>query len=304
MKKLTFVGALLLSSLWLSAQNVENRTSLSSFHAISVSNNFEVILQEGADYAIETSIDSRISDYCTTNVSGGVLVLKVDEKSFPKELKAQLKGKEKADNLKAVITVPSSNLLQKIELTDKAQLESHSKFTAANSLTINTSGNAVIKSLDVNSPQVSIIAANKSKIHIDVKSTTLQLTASNNADVNVEAETTNLDIKTDGNAEVTASAKCTNCVLNSSLVSKVNLKGTVDKLAVNAKDMTKIDAKSANANDVDVNLKSCECTVTPLKTLRINISGGAKLIFDGAPVITIDKIAGSSVTNARDVKKK
>lgn len=286
------------------AETVNRKETLSTFHGLNIANNFEVTLTAGNGYSVSFDVDSRIADYCNVYVNAGVLTFKVDEKSFPKELKAQLKKEKSPLGVSAHVTVPEHSMLQNITLADNAILVSHSSYTVSNSFSINASDNSVIKSLEINSPQVTVNASKKAKMHLDITCNAIQVNASNNSEINLEIETATLDFKLDNSAYVNCGGKANNCRVLASVSSKLNLKGNFDKMGVEAKGFAKIDALGASVTNVDVNLTNCECSVNAVETLRMTLSSGAKLVFDGAPVITIDKISTSSVSHARDAKKK
>lgn len=286
------------------AETVSRSEKLGSFQGLNIASNFEVTLSAGDSYSVSFNVDSRIADYCNVYVNAGVLTFKVDEKSFPKELKAQLKKEKSPLSVSARVTIPEHSMLQSITLADNAILVSHSSYTVSNSFNINASDNSVIRSLDVNSPQVTVNASKKAKMHLDITCNAIQVNASNNCEINMEIEAATLDFKLDNFAYVNCGGKSNNCRILASSSAKLNLKGNFDKMGVEAKGFVKIDALGASVTNVDVNLTNCECSVNAVETLRMTLASGAKLVFDGAPVITIDKISTSSVSHARDAKKK
>lgn len=305
MKKIICIVAALTSMfVAANAETVNRSEKLNSFHGLNIADNFEVTLTAGDSYAVSYDVDSRIVDYCGVYVNGGVLTFRVDEKSFPKELKAQLKKDKKPLSISVHVTIPEHSMLQNVTLADNAILVAHSSYTVSNSFTINASDNSVIKTLDINSPQVSINASKKAKMHLDITCNAIQVNATNSSEINLEVETATLDLNLDNFVNVNCAGKANNCRILASSSAKLNLKGNLDKMGVEAKGFVKIDALGASVTSVDVNLNNCECSVNVVETLRMTLAGGAKLVFDGAPVITIDKITSSSVSHARDTKKK
>lgn len=302
-KVLTLAVATFAAVIFASAENIKKTEEFHSFNSISVSNNFDITIVESSSYSADLTIDSKIIDYCKIYVQAGVLNLSVDEKSFPKELKSQLRGKNNIVDLKATIHVPAQTL-SSLNLSDDAVLNVHGDMTAAKNFNITITDNATVKSMKLYGEQVSINASKKAGFKADIECENIQVATANNATVNIEVKAADADVKTEGSSQAFVNAKLQSCKSVSSAMSKLEFKGVATQYSATGSNFANINAEALEAEEVSVNINSCSCNVNATKKLNITLTSGAKLVFEGTPSITIDKIASSSVTKAADAKAK
>lgn len=306
MKKaiLTFCALACAACLTAGAENITRVEEFASFKGISAGDSFDITLKTGLGFSVEYTVDSRIIDYCSVYVQGDILSFNIDEKSFPKELKAQLRGKEKNVTMIATVTIPEHNDLDLIKLSDQAVMNSTTPFKTSGTINIAISDNASLKSMRVSAATVKLDASNKGKMNIVASASKVEAHTANNSYVDLEADAPALELITEGASSVAVSGKASTAKIQTSFTSSVSMKGAYDKLNIDAKNFSKVNALSANANDVEVVMNSCECSVNAVNSLRLTLQGGAKLTFDGEPSVYIDKIISSTVKRERDNKKK
>lgn len=316
MKKIfTFICLTLVSGIALFAQEVgatAKEEHFSAFDAIVVRNAFNVTLNRGTSFDVKSSIDNRVFDCFRMYLQGTTLVVEIDEKSLPKDVKSSLKKKGVAPLvLSADIFVPETSGLNSIELCNSSSLSGNGKFNFPQTLTIKTSETATVKSLEIKAAKVTIQTANKSSVQANINAPEVDITTNGSsfACLNVTGGNTNsssnntINIESNGSSQVALTGASATTTVKASGSSKVNLNAAANKLTVIGKGNSNVDAHLATVDDADIDLTSSDCWVVPLKTLKIKLALNGKLVFGGNPAIDINKIANSSVTREADSKQ-
>lgn len=278
------------------AETVNKSEQFSTFSSIEVHDGFEVSIQSGMSYDVQLTVDKRVADYCRMYVQGSTLVMELDEKSYPKELKKQLRQKDAAPLiLVANISMPVTSGLQSINLKDKAILASVTDFNLPRQLELITEDNSSIKSFDVKAPKVIITSSKKSSVVANVNASELDVNAKNNAVVNVTMNGATFDSVSENSSQLTVNGTVSDANIRTANQASVRLVAKIENLNVTGKNSSNIDANASDINTADIDLNSASCTVSPAKSLKISLSSGAKLTFGGAPTVDIRKIEKSSV---------
>lgn len=285
------------------AETIEKKEHFSSFSSIEIHDSFEATVQPGTSYEVVLNVDKRVSDYCRMYVQGTTLIIELDEKSYPKELKSQLRKKDSAPLiLVANISMPITAGLQSIKLTDEAILASVTDFNLPQQLEIITDGTSKVKSFDVKAPKVTISSAKKSSVQANANASEVNVTAKQNANVSLTVNSSKVNVSIENSAIVNLDGTTSSAEFKTAGSSELNVKAKINNVNITGKNNSHIDAHSAEIANVDLELTSSSCEINPREALRITLSSNAKLIFGGSPVIDIQKIANSSVTRSSDVK--
>ena len=128
------------------SQLEEKKLPVSEFNIVSVSGDFEVTVDKGS-YEVRLTTDQVLAPYVQVYVRSHTLYISYDEKSVPKDIKKQFKGRKATDPVfRAVVLVPELN---GVLLSDNATLMGTEEF-AGSSVSINLSDKAQIKNLTLN----------------------------------------------------------------------------------------------------------------------------------------------------------
>lgn len=271
---------------------------------IVVKNDFHVSISSGGDYSAHMTIDSRLADYTRMFLQGSTLMIEVNEKDFPKELKAQLRKKDAAITAQVVVTLPVTASIHNIDLYDNATVTFSGKFDNFQSLQIVADGNSTLKSLHCKATKADITAKKKALVHANIEASNVNLVTSNSAEAHYNIECTNLNTTFEGQSNTTVSGTAKVATINASNSSKVELAGSYPKLTVVGKGNSSVDASTVSADDVSVDLNSSNCDIKANKTLKIELASGAKLVYGGNAAINIEKITNSSVSKSGNSKRK
>lgn len=307
MKKLFSVISLVAAiSLSASAANSVQRTEqFSSIGGISVPGDFKVLLQHGATPKVELNVDARVADYCRAYIQGSNVVIELDTKNYPKELKNQLRQKNSEPLiLEATVSIPADGQFNSISLKSNASLVSTSTLRFQQKLSIDTEDNSVLKLMNVSATSIKVKAENKSNVEFTATASNINVSAENNAVLNLKLSGKNAEIESSGSSTLTVDARVDNITVKPAGQSKYNLTGSSSTMIIFGKGNSYVDAHSFSSQDADVDMNSSECFVNPSKTLKIKLESGAKLVYDGSPAIEINKIQKSSVIRAVDYRDK
>lgn len=285
------------------AENSHRTFDFTHFTGISVTDNFNVVLKSGAGYSVSMDVDARLYDYCNATLQGSTLNINVDEKSFPKELKSQLKKASEDVILNVVVTVPAGAEINSINAEDNSTIDISTAFSIKGKMAVTLDNNAKLFGLNVSdASKVEINTSKKSQLDGNVNCKNLIVKTSNNSNVRVDAKCSKVEINAGGSSDLVISGSSDEIEVNASNSAKVNLGGSVNVLKVNGKGNSDVNAGSLKAVEAVVELNSSKCTVAPGKKLSVSIQSNSTLVFDGNPEIDIVKIQNSSVLRAADVK--
>lgn len=311
MKKLLLIISLVTAAgLSAYADTIQKEESYSSFNAISIHDSFNVTLTRGSSYSVRALIDTRVTDYCRIYLQGRTLVMELDEKGMPRDLKNGLRKKDSAPlALSAEIVIPETAGITAIDLDGSAVLAGNGKFNFPQTIAISTDDNSSVKSFEIKASKVVLKTSKKSNIQANVLAPEVEVLCNNNsfACLNVtggsNVANNTVNIESNSSSQVTLTGSSATTTVKASGSSKVNLNSSANKLTVIGKGNSTIDAHLASVEDADIDLTSSDCWVVPLKTLKIKVASNGNLTFGGNPSIDINKIASSSVLREADSKQ-
>jgi len=268
----------------------------SEFDAISVSDGFKVTMVEKAGYNAKFKVSDALESYIQCYVKAGTLYIGIDEKSVPKEVKKSFKGKNSdGPVLEATVYVP---VLNSITLNDDCTFSSDGNLNS-NDFKLSLSGTSSITNLNVNANSVSLSVSKKSKLSsINVKAEDkVTVNAEGSATVVLEYSAKTLEVNNSGSADLAINGQCETSSVCTAGSAKLSLSGKANVLNVTGKGgSSKVDAVTMSVEDVNVSLDGADLTVTPAKTLSLDLGKGASVCYSGDPLIKIVKIQNASVT--------
>lgn len=281
---------------------VEMNHDFTQFDGISVSDAFEVTYVVSPTYSAKIVVDELVSDYVKTYIKGHTLYLDLDEKSFPKELKKMLKGKNAiAPVLKATIYAP---VLSSINLKNTAKLTCDENLKLS-SVKITLENSSEIKRYVVDAQDIALNLSNSSSIRIDAYASTIDMHVKNAAKASCAYNCTTLNLKAENSANVTVDGEIRNVNINSLNASQIVLHGNSDILNITGENATNIDTERLNSLQANVVLSgAAACLVNAKDNLKVNLSGNSKLVFSGSPVIDVDRIISATMIRSTDPKNK
>ena len=221
--------------LWLSfsvsAQKVVNDANaqprtVSGFHALHVSNSFDVYLSQGEEALAVSAVDQKYLQYIETTVENGVLTIKYTEKGLMignRKLKAyvsvknldEIKGSGASDiKIEGTLNVAKLNLSLSGASDLKGNLNVSGPFTVdlhgasdidikgtANDVSINASGASDVKGYDFNAATCKVDASGACGVKISVEKE-LSVALSGASSVNYKGNAVIRNIKTSGASSV------------------------------------------------------------------------------------------------------
>ena len=238
----------------------------SEFDAISVSDGFKVTMVEKAGYNAKFKVSDALESYIQCYVKAGTLFIGIDEKSVPKEVRKSFKGKNSdGPVLEATVYVP-----------------------VLNSITLNVNANSASFSVSKKSKLSSINVKAADKVTVN---------AEGSATVVLEYSAKTLEVNNSGSADLAINGQCETSSVCTAGSAKLSLSGKANVLNVTGKGgSSKVDAVTMSVEDVNVSLDGADLTVTPAKTLSLDLGKGASVCYSGDPLIKIVKIQNASVT--------
>ena len=268
----------------------------SPFDAIEASNGFKVSTSASDSYGVKLTVDDALESYVECYVKAGTLHISLDEKSVPKDLKRQYRGRNSGDpTLVAVVYLPA---LKSLTLNDNSEFFNSSNFSGETfSLTLN--GTSKISSLKVVAKVVNINLTRNSKLSgasITCEGD-LAVNTDGKASVDMECAAENLLISASGSSELNLNGKIEKKVEETIAgSSKTNLTGSTETLVLNGKGMSaKIEAAGMKAGSAVISVSGTDVTVSPSDNIEFDLGKGSQVTYSGDPVVKIDKIQNATV---------
>ena len=133
----------------------------SPFDAIEASNGFKVSTVANDNYGVKLTVDDALESYVECYVRSGVLHIGLDDKSIPKDIKRQYKGRNSEEpTLIAVVYMPT---LKSLTLNDESEFV-NSKNLSGDRFSLTMSGSSKINDLKVVAKIVSLNLAKNAKL--------------------------------------------------------------------------------------------------------------------------------------------
>ena len=296
----------------LSSQLVDKDIPVSEFHSLNVADDFEVTLNRGT-YGVRLTVDEALSPYVEVYVKSKTLYLKYDEKSVPKEVKNQYKGKNgRTPVFRVVVYAPE---LQSLTLADNATFYTVEQFSASQ-FELSAAGKSQVKNLSVtaNSAKLDLkknaavtlkletergveaATDNSANLNLNFTGKELALNTSGSSVVVANGPCTTLNIFSSGSSEVSVTSETKQVSLDTEGSSKVVLTGKAVSMKVDGKRSSNVDAFAMPLETVEANLaNTANVTVTVSQKVVANLVGGSALYYSGKPVIELVKVVKSTL---------
>lgn len=288
----------------LAQDSIVHELEYESFVSVKVSDSFVLKLVSADTCKVRTVVDARLDEYVRTYVQDSTLFITLDRKSFPSDLKKDLRIKgAPAPKLEACVYIP---LLKSLEMNDNSVLNM-SDVLHSDAFVLNVNDKARIDKLyvDCNTSEINLtknayadveikaaemlylISSNSSKAVVNQTGKELKIDAAGSSVVNVAAEVEKLNVMTSGTSSVILSS------------------GKAGSMMVSATGMSNIDAEAFSTPLADmIQAGTAKCYVNVTDTLRVNLTGNSMLTFKNKPYIDVERIVGSTLIKSDDPKRR
>lgn len=295
------------------SQLEEKNLPVSEFNIVSVSGDFDVTLERGS-YNVRITTDQVLAPYVQVYVRSHTLYISYDEKSVPKDLKKQFKGRKAPDPVfRAVVFMPELN---GVLLSDNATLMGTQEF-AGSAVSINLADKAQVKNLTLNCKSVNVHmkknaaaaltlnADDKIDVFTDgnasLKLTTrthdMVLSAEGSSQVALTAENRGkLTFNLSGSSKTSASLRSPRVTVQAAGSCELVMNGDAQQLSVFAERNTEVDASGMSVRKAEASLSgSARVNVNVQDELTVTAVGGSALYYRGTPVIKVGKVIKSTL---------
>lgn len=289
---------------------------VSDFTSISVEDDFEITLLRGPQN-VKVTAYRDLMPYIQVYVRGKVLYITYDERSVPKDVKKQYKGRGTTEPVfRAMISLHELN---GITLSNNASLISSDEFSGSNRFDMVLGDKAQVKSLNVqtssatvsmkkNAQAVMTLTADKhlevstdgnANLKLTATAPEMQLNAAGSSDWTLVANSENATLTTAGSSELITTLKTKKAVLKTSGSSEITLSGEAESLEVQGEKSSEVEAAGFTTKTIDANLSgSCKVNVAVTEGITATLVGGSSLYYTGTPAIKIGKIIKSTLAPA------
>lgn len=297
----------------LNSQLEEKNLPVGEFNIVSASGNFEVTVDKGS-YGVRITTDQVLAPYVQVYVRSRTLYISYDEKSVPKDIKKQFKGRKTPDPVfRAVVFVPELN---GVLLSDNATLMGTQEF-AGSSVSINLSDKAQIKNLTLNCKNVTVnmkkntIAAltlnaddkidlftdGNASLKLTAKTHDLVLAAEGSSQVAITGDTRGKStLNLSGSSKTSATLRAPRVTLQAAGSSELVLNGDAQNLSVFAERNCEVDASGFLVRKAEASLQgSARVNLNVQDELSVTAVGGSALYYRGSPVIKVGKVVKSTL---------
>lgn len=281
-------------------KTVEQVIDYTGFRNLEVNKTFEVQLCYSETYSVELSVDERIAENVIAAVNNNTLILNVDEKSFSKELKKELKSKNSIPPvLKAKVYAPT---FTKITANDNAVLTVADNLKA-DDLTIELSNNAAFNNAVIDSKATKIKLSNKATARFDIYCNEVEYQSENSASVTMKLNCNTLIVNARGSSNSTIDGEFNSLETRTANSAIVKMSGNGNKMSVDGSGSSNLNADALSLREASVKLtNSALCRINAKDNLKVELLGSSQLIFNSAPKIEIERIVNSTMTRSSDTK--
>lgn len=293
---------------------------VSHFTSVQAEDDFEISLERGA-YSAKVIADRILMPYVQVYVRSNTLFVTYDEKSVPKDVKKLYKGKGAATALfRVVVTMPELSGLTlldnavltssdefngsaiNITLNDKAQV----KYLSLNgaSFRVNMQKNAVATLNLVAGESIEVSTANNAKLKLSASTPDISLSTAGSSEVSLsmEKESQRLSVSTAGSSKTSVTARTDRAELSIDGTSSLQIGGGANIMNVKGDKNCKLDAKDFAVKEAAISAEDCQMEVNVSDRLKVALSYGATLYFNGTPTFEIEKIIRSTLAPAGTTK--
>ena len=287
------------------------------FTAISVSDNLQVVLQEGA-CAVKLVSDEALLPYILVSVRDSILFIEYDEKAVPRDVKKVYRGKyAPVPVMRAQVSSPFLNGIlasqnavisgkgtifadtMDMMITDKATVKDLK--VDAESAILHMGKNSVADfTLNVES-QLELSLEGSSELKLQYKSRNLLMHQEGNTTAILQGESSTATYAISGFAKNRSTGKGNVLVVEAGGNADVSLAGEMGDLTLSLERTSKVDAVELKASRVKVSQNGWNsATVHAEDFLSVNLTGGSTLHYSGIPAIQVDKIMKSSFVHIEE----
>ena len=295
----------------------EKDCEVEEFTALSVGDNFQVTLREGA-CAVKLTADEALLPYILVSVRDSVLCIEYDEKSVPRDVKKVYRGKNAPVPVFSVSV--SSPFLNGITATHDAVI-SGSSTVFSDDLEMNLADKATLKDLKLDTDRAILRMDKHSVADITLKSESqMEVSLKGNSQLKLQYKSRNLLLHQEGNSTAIldgesstatfavsgyAKNRCTDkgnvLVLEAGGSADISLAGEIGDLTLTCERNAKVDAMEMKSGRVKATLNGwTSASVNAQEFLSVNMTGGSTLSFAGVPAIQVDKIMKSSLIHIEE----
>ncbi len=268
----------------------------SPFDAIEASSGFKVSTTASDSYAVKLTIDDILESYVECYVKAGILHISLDDKSIPKDLKRQYKGRNSADpTLVAIVYMPT---LKSITLNDNSEFFNSPNFSGDN-FNVTLNGTSKISDMKIVAKTVNVNLTKNAQF------TNANITTEGDLAINMEGKSSlsvncaaeNLLMTATGSSEASVNCKVEGKVdLTVGSSSKTTFKGSSGSFELDGKGISaKVDAIGMPARNVVVSLSGADASVAPTESIELDLGKGAEITYSGDPSVKIVKIQNATV---------
>lgn len=305
MKKiiLSIVAALLFGASALAQPLLVQDKDYEKFTKISVEDNFVLRFIKSDRYSVTLKTDERIAAHVQAYVKNGTLYLAVDQKGYSSELKKELKKKgAAAPVLEADVYMPT---VSSVVMKDKAVLASCDRFEIE-TFTMTVTDQVLVSYLDVACSTGEInVSKNAQVTGSAVVTSKMYLNVSNSGQATLTQRGGNAFVSHSNSAYVDYKANLNMIEIEAVGGSESHISGSSSLLKVTGSGLSMVDSELLESQDGSVILSgSAKCYVNVTDHLKVNLTGGSKLTFQRNPTFEIDRVVGSTLVRADDVKRK
>lgn len=298
----------------------EKTLPVGEFSTVDVNGDFDIVLAKGS-YSVRLTTDQALAPYVQVYVRAKTLYITYDEKSVPKDIKKQYKGKNApVPVFRAVVSLPE---LGGINLDDNVMLATTEEFYGS-SVQLSLSGKSQIRNLSLNANEIELnmkknaqavlslsadskLEANtddKAVLKLTEKAKVFTLNAKGNSDNAISGEGEALNLKLSEKANASLNQKVQKVSMEVGGSSALVLNGEGEFLEVKGEKSATVDAAVFPVERVIANLNgNCKVNVNVEKELKVTLEGGSTLSYNGAPTLLLGKIVKSTLLPAEAVKK-
>ena len=294
--KTVAVATLTMASVFGFAQTRTIEHDFSPFDAIEASNGFKVSTSASDSYGVKLTVDDALESYVECYVKAGTLHISLDDKSIPKDLKRQYKGRNSSDpTLVAIVYLPT---LKSLTLNDDSEFLNSPNFSGE-SFTLAMNGTSKINNMKVVAKVVNINLTKNAKL-TGAKVTSegdIAINADGKVAVDMECAAENLLISASGSSDLNLNVKVEKKVDQAIAgSSKTTLSGSSESLVVNGKAISsKIEAAGLKVASAVLTVTGADVNVSPTESIEFDLGRGSQVTYSGDPVVKIAKIQNATV---------
>lgn len=301
---LSFLSLVVFIHVAFAQNNSVREAEYEPFASVNVSDDFILRLVLADTCKVKTIVDERLDEYVQISVQNGILIVGIDRKNIPSELKKSLRVKgAPSPTLEVEVYLPSVKSLKmsgntvlsksdvfysdsfSLTLTDKARVEKF--YLDCNTAEINLSKTAFAEVEMKAAVELFVITSNASKAVVKQTGKGLKVDAAGSSTVSAIVDVENLNVLTSGTAVT-------------SLVS-----GNARNMKASASGASRIEAEEVSTSIASMSQAgTTKCYVNVTDTLTVNLTGNSMLTFKNKPYIDVERIVGSTLIKSDDPKRR